>query len=197
MRSAGQLGVGTTIAPYSSPLRMDQVLISRIARLMFGLALALFTSGCFTQHLTEYSRLVSRTCFVPSAVYEAKNNTRTVLEGRLLKEARNHNVNTQLGHGYLILAESISVSPDSKTWVDSLNQTFPNGIKAKVTKRPPQHFVKVQDLPNPYSRGAFVAGTERYSNPWLALAPITVTLDVATFPFQVILGVIWVLNARC
>jgi len=176
---------------------MDKMLFSRIARVMFGLALALLTSGCFTQRLTEHSRVVSRTYFIPSAVYEATNSTRTALEGRLLREAGNHNVDTELGHGYLILTKSVSVSPDSKRWLDSLNQTFPNGIRAKVTKRLPQYFVKVQDLPNPYSRGVFVAGTERFSNPWLALAPITVTLDIATFPFQAVLLTLYVLNAKC
>jgi hypothetical protein len=109
------------------------------------------------------------------------------LEGRLLREAGNHNVDTELGHGYLILAESVSVSRDGTRWLESLDKTFPNGINAKVTNRLPQYFVKVQDLPNPYSRGVFVAGTERFSNPWLALAPITVTLDIATLPFQAVL----------
>jgi hypothetical protein len=166
---------------------MDTLLFSRIARVMFGLALASLTSGCFTQRLTENSRVVTRTYFIPSAVYQATNSTRMGLEGSLIKEASDRNIGTELGHGYLILAESVRVSPDGKRWLNSLDRTFPKGIDATVTNRLPQYFVKVEDLTNT-GRGVFVAGTERYPNKgWLALAPITVTLDVATLPFQAVL----------
>jgi hypothetical protein len=163
---------------------MDKRIFATIARVMFGLALACLTSGCFTQRLTEHSNVFTHTYFIPSAVYEATNSPRMGLEGKLLKEASNRNVGTELGHGYLILPESVAVAPDAPNWLDSVGRKSPNGIKAVVTNSLPAYFVKVRDLHNNY-RGVFIADTERHPNKgWLALAPVTVTLDIATFPFQ-------------
>ena len=168
---------------------MDKLLFARIARVMFGLALACLTSGCFTQRLTEHANVVSRTYFTPSAVYEATNGTRTAFEGNLLKEMSDRNVGIEMGHGYLILPESMRVPPDAPKWLDSVGRSSPNGISAVVTNSLPAYFVNVRDLHGNY-RGVFVAGTERHPNKaWLALAPVTVTLDVATFPFQAVLCV--------
>jgi hypothetical protein len=193
-----QLSIGTIIARCASTFRMDKLRFSRFTRIMFGLAFACLTSGCFTGRLTEHSKVCTRTYFIPSAVYEATNSTRMGLEGRLIIEKSYYSPGTEVGHSYLILAEPVSISKDGQAWLSSLDQTYPKGIKAMVTNGLPQSFAKVTDFNNAFSRGVFVAGTERHPNKgWWALSPVTVSLDIATFPFQAILGVLWVLNAKC
>src|SRR5262249_45731723 len=123
---------------------MDKLHFSRIARVIFGLAFACLTSGCFTGRLTEHSSVCTRTYFIPSAVYEATNSTRIGLGGRLLVEKSYYNPGTEVGHGYLILAEPLSISKDGEAWLSFLDQTYPKGIKATVTNGLPAYFVNVE-----------------------------------------------------
>ena len=146
-----------------------------------------------------------RDCFKPSAVYQDTNNGAIALEGTLHKDLPypggcwpDQDKKRARIRGYLILPGPYGrkeiVSAD-ELWLKDSDFFWPKGIAADLQDHLPSGYAKVRELENPSHRTLLIAGSEKHPHLGLmAFAPLTFTVDVATSPLQLLVGVIFILN---
>jgi hypothetical protein len=169
-----------------------------------GLALVVMVislSGCCSSQLRAHCEKTVVDRFMPSALYQASNSNRMVLGGTIHKGVAlgqafwlESDKKRRVIPVFLILPQSEIISTNNEGWLQNLDERWPQGTPA-VTRRLPANYSKIADLRNESRRTALIAGSTRSSySGWMALAPLTLTVDIATSPIQLILLGLYVLN---
>jgi hypothetical protein len=121
--------------------------------------------------------------FSPSAVYRKGCTNDFALEGTRYDNQTNY-------HAFLIIPEQILQGAHLQTNEDlslgDIHKMYDqfDYYEQETVRIVPRHYVKVADLPNNDIR---IGVEEHYPNAgWVVLMPVTIVVDVVTFPFQVI-----------
>ena len=156
--------------------------------------LATFATGCCTTELVYTAEYTTHDKLNPSAVYQTTNHDSFALEGTRFNDDSERGVNNS--NHVFVLAPKANIKPLDLRTNDNLSINDINSLDSAYTKnlntkkQLPANYQKVADLPT--NNVSIVIKDRHPKRAMLVFLPVTVAVDAATSPLQIIcLGLLW------